>query len=141
MTFRGPLGIFSRYRNRRIGETMLNRVIRLFVAIVAVATMFGRTDFAQAPAKLDRVDFVRDVQPIFRAKCDSCHGVKKQESAFRLDHKASAFKGGDLGRARRRGGGSLAGRDATWRRIEGAQRHGEGRRRGRPRGRLGRRCH
>src|SRR6185503_1905380 len=46
-----------------------------------------------------KIDFVKDVQPIFEAKCLSCHGAKKQESAFRLDHKASAMKGGDLGRA------------------------------------------
>jgi hypothetical protein len=46
-----------------------------------------------------QIDFVKDVQPIFEAKCLSCHGPKKQESAYRLDHKASALKGGDLGRA------------------------------------------
>ncbi|MCX7422801.1 MAG: DUF1549 domain-containing protein, partial [Planctomycetia bacterium] len=46
-----------------------------------------------------KIDFVKEVQPIFAAKCDSCHGAKKQESAYRLDHKATAFKGGDIGPA------------------------------------------
>lgn len=75
---------------------MLNRVIRLFVAIVAVATMFGRTDFAQAPAKLDRVDFVRDVQPIFRQSCYGCHGPSQQMNGFRLDRRSDARRGGTI---------------------------------------------
>ena len=52
-----------------------------------------------APSTARKIDFVKDVQPIFEAKCLGCHGAKKQESAFRLDHKNSALKGGDLGRA------------------------------------------
>ncbi|MGV3663296.1 MAG: PSD1 and planctomycete cytochrome C domain-containing protein [Prosthecobacter sp.] len=45
------------------------------------------------------VDFVQDVQPIFKDRCYGCHGPNKQEAAFRLDHKASALKGGDFGLA------------------------------------------
>jgi len=45
------------------------------------------------------VDFVKDIQPIFRKHCYGCHGANKQEAAFRLDHKASALKGGDFGAA------------------------------------------
>lgn len=45
------------------------------------------------------VDFVRDVQPIFKEHCYSCHGPNKQEAALRLDHKPSALKGGDFGLA------------------------------------------
>lgn len=45
------------------------------------------------------VDFVRDVQPVFQAHCYQCHGPERQEAAFRLDHKPSALKGGDLGAA------------------------------------------
>ena len=33
------------------------------------------------------VDFVRDVQPIFEAKCLKCHGAEKQKSGYRLDVK------------------------------------------------------
>ena len=43
------------------------------------------------------VDFVRDIQPIFAEHCYQCHGPKRQEAGFRLDHKPSALKGGDLG--------------------------------------------
>ncbi len=41
------------------------------------------------------VDFVRDVQPIFKQHCISCHGEKKQKSGLRLDIKSEARKGGD----------------------------------------------
>ncbi|MFM9960691.1 MAG: PSD1 and planctomycete cytochrome C domain-containing protein [Planctomycetaceae bacterium] len=53
----------------------------------------------EKPLATRKIDFVKDVQPIFEAKCLACHGAKKQESAYRLDHKASALRGGDLGRA------------------------------------------
>ena len=42
-------------------------------------------------------DFVKDIQPIFAKHCYQCHGPERQEAAFRLDHKPSALKGGDLG--------------------------------------------
>lgn len=41
------------------------------------------------------VDFVRDVQPIFEAKCIKCHGAEKQKSGYRLDIKQAALTGGD----------------------------------------------
>ena len=37
---------------------------------------------AQTPAK---VDFGRDVLPIFKAQCYSCHGPAQQLNGFRLD--------------------------------------------------------
>ncbi len=44
-----------------------------------------------------KVDFARDIEPIFQAHCVKCHGPKKQEGGLRLDHKASALRGGDSG--------------------------------------------
>jgi len=41
------------------------------------------------------VDFVREVQPIFKQHCYECHGVKKQKNDYRLDIKATALKGGE----------------------------------------------
>jgi len=41
------------------------------------------------------VDFVRDIRPIFEAKCIKCHGAEKQKSGYRLDVKSSALTGGD----------------------------------------------
>jgi ankyrin repeat protein len=47
--------------------------------------------FAQAPAK---VDFRRDVQPIFQAHCVGCHGPTVQSNGLRLDRRRDAMKGG-----------------------------------------------
>ncbi len=44
------------------------------------------------------VDFIRDIQPIFRDSCLSCHGEKKQKGQLRLDSKVSALQGGVGGR-------------------------------------------
>ena len=45
------------------------------------------------------IDFVKDIQPIFQEHCYKCHGPERQEAAFRLDHKPTALKGGDIGPA------------------------------------------
>jgi ankyrin repeat protein len=44
---------------------------------------------AQAPAK---VDFGRDVQPLFRMHCYGCHGPSQQMNNLRLDRRSSAMK-------------------------------------------------
>jgi hypothetical protein len=46
---------------------------------------------AQSP---DKIDFARDVQPILRERCVGCHGPDQQMSAFRLDRRADAMRGG-----------------------------------------------
>jgi hypothetical protein len=40
------------------------------------------------------VDFERDIKPIFRARCASCHGAVKQENELRLDAGVLILKGG-----------------------------------------------
>ena len=47
------------------------------------------------PATSREIDFVRDIQPIFRARCLSCHDGAKQRGGLRLDLKSAAFKGGE----------------------------------------------
>ncbi len=42
-----------------------------------------------------KIDFVRDIQPIFQQACLDCHGPEKQKNSYRLDAKASALHGGD----------------------------------------------
>ena len=51
------------------------------------------------PPAVEPVDFARQVRPIFERACVECHGAKKQRSSFRLDQRAAAHKGGDLGTA------------------------------------------
>ena len=65
--------------------------LALFPALVAIA---------ESPAAESReVDFVRDIEPIFKQHCLTCHGSSKQESEFRVDVRATLLKGGDLGEA------------------------------------------
>src|SRR6476619_5749178 len=40
------------------------------------------------------VEFVRDVQPLFKAHCIGCHGPKQQKNGFRLDRRRDALRGG-----------------------------------------------
>lgn len=44
-----------------------------------------------------KIDFARDIQPIFEKNCLSCHGAKKAMGQLRLDNKKLAFKGGISG--------------------------------------------
>src|SRR4029077_15937922 len=46
---------------------------------------------AQPSAK---VDFRRDVQPIFKTYCVPCHGPTQQMNGLRLDRRRDAMKGG-----------------------------------------------
>jgi hypothetical protein len=52
--------------------------------------------FQDPPAK---VDFVRDIQPIFKASCLKCHGPEKPKAQFRVDSRSFAMKGGVGGKA------------------------------------------
>ena len=49
------------------------------------------------PATHEPVDFVRDVRPILRARCHSCHGREIHEANLRLDEREHALRGGDSG--------------------------------------------
>ena len=45
------------------------------------------------------VDFKRDIEPIFQARCVSCHGAAMQMNSLRLDRRESALAGGSSGAA------------------------------------------
>src|SRR6266700_766110 len=55
---------------------------------------------AAAAPEAQRVDFARDVLPIFQAQCIDCHGPQKQKGDLRLDQKtaelAKIVKANDL---------------------------------------------
>jgi len=62
---------------------------KLVVSIIVGACLWGSA-FAE-PAK---VDFGRDVLPIFRQNCIGCHGPAQAISGLRLDRKSSALRDG-----------------------------------------------
>ncbi len=78
---------------------MLKPVLFLF-AVLNVAAAFGApaVDRSKLPAAATRkIDFAKDIQPIFEKSCYGCHSSKKEEAGFRLDQKSDALKGGELG--------------------------------------------
>ncbi len=67
-------------------------MFRQYVVLTALwACAFAETLSAQVPNK---IDFGRDVLPIFRQNCVSCHGASQQMNGLRLDRRSSVFKNG-----------------------------------------------
>lgn len=63
--------------------------MRRYLAVWSAA--LSQAVFAQAPAK---VDFARDVQPLFKTYCIDCHGPSRQMNGLRLDRRRDAMRGG-----------------------------------------------
>ena len=66
-------------------------MFRSSAALALTGVCLAMPLFSQAPGK---VDFARDVQPIFRQNCIGCHGPKAQNNGLRLDRRSSALKPG-----------------------------------------------
>jgi hypothetical protein len=71
--------------------------------VLCIATMLlstvARAQIDSQAVKADslaaRVDFVRDVRPLFQRHCYACHAAEKQKGGLRLDIQSAAFAGGD----------------------------------------------
>src|SRR5438105_3378245 len=68
---------------------------RIRVALTCAGWLIASQLFA---AEQPKVDFARDIQPIFIKRCYECHGPDKQKHDLRLDRKAEALKGGKSGK-------------------------------------------
>jgi mono/diheme cytochrome c family protein len=64
---------------------------------IAIIALVGLNGLAMRAVGAE-VDYARDIRPLFETHCYECHGPKKQEAGLRLDQRAAALKGGDLGR-------------------------------------------
>ncbi len=67
--------------------------MRLYRAFLLWTFALAQAAHAQVPAK---VDFARDVQPIFKTYCIGCHGPSKQMNGLRLDRRRDAMRGGTM---------------------------------------------
>src|SRR5688572_26493350 len=74
--------------------SMIARPIQVSLGLCLGATLIVARSLA---AEQPKVDFGRDVQPIFIKRCYECHGPDKQRSNLRLDLKADAARGGKSG--------------------------------------------
>ena len=72
---------------------------RFLIAFLLAATLSATGSAADSPslppAASREIDFVRDIQPIFRSRCQACHDGAKQRGGLRLDLKTAALKGGE----------------------------------------------
>lgn len=103
---RGPLAALSQPRAREQTRPPVSHFIvrRICLALVQ-GTILGSCKLWGAevdesklpPAATNRVDFVRDIKPILDASCVRCHGPERPKSAFRLDNREAALKGGESG--------------------------------------------
>lgn len=60
-------------------------ILALKAALVAIF-------FTLSAGGAEGVDFLRDVQPVLRARCHGCHGASQQMKGLRLDQKESAMR-------------------------------------------------
>jgi mono/diheme cytochrome c family protein len=66
--------------------------------ILALGLVAASASAQEAPPA-GKLDFVRDIQPIFKASCLKCHGPEKPKAQFRVDSRSHAMKGGVAGKA------------------------------------------
>lgn len=67
-------------------------MIKRFVVVAAILSLAGMVRAE------DKVDFARQVRPIFADTCYKCHGEKKQKGKLRLDSLEAIEKGGKDGK-------------------------------------------
>ncbi len=68
----------------------MKRIFFLLMLCIVVGSSDSSSAFAE-------VDFVKEIQPIFKERCYECHGDEAQEAGLRLDQKADALAGSDSG--------------------------------------------
>src|SRR5580692_7169822 len=77
---------------------MLRGCLRvLLCALPCFPMMMTAADDVLPPAATGKVDFARDIAPLFAQRCFMCHGPQQQMSGLRLDRKADALQGGRSG--------------------------------------------
>jgi mono/diheme cytochrome c family protein len=106
-------GPISNERSIQIGGDTVHEGARYFAGSIDEVAIYGkplplervRDHFAAAtiagklpPAATGKVDFVSDIQPIFRRHCFECHGPGHDDGGLSLASRASAFEGGNNGR-------------------------------------------
>ena len=65
----------------------------ILLALVASQQAFGVEDSKLPPPANKRIDFAREVEPIFKNRCQVCHGPQQQMNGLRLDRGLDALRG------------------------------------------------
>src|SRR3954470_10846470 len=69
-----------------------------FAAVPAVALALGVSAGRAVAADAPKIDFAKQVKPIFAENCYKCHGPEKQKAKLRLDTPEAITKGGKDGK-------------------------------------------
>lgn len=75
------------------GKKLCWSLLGVAIPLASAAVAAGSAD---PPRK---VEFERDIRPLFVARCLACHGPTAQKSGLRLDQKSGTILGGDTGKA------------------------------------------
>lgn len=67
----------------------MKKIVLIVAGLVGFGTGEARTE--------NKVDFVKDIQPILQESCVKCHGPEKPKGKLRLDSREAALKGGKDG--------------------------------------------
>ena len=74
--------------------------------LVRLSLLLAGLWIPQLVAQPPRIEFGRDIEPIFRERCLACHGLANQSGGLRLDGPTAAMRGGNSGAAIKVGDGS-----------------------------------
>src|SRR2546430_13253689 len=98
-SWRIPLvGRFHRPTTDNHGPADSTRLRTIPLVALAATLASGSVGYQLFGAEQPKVDFARDIQPIFIKRCYECHGPDKQKNDLRLDRKADALRGGKSGK-------------------------------------------
>ena len=73
------------------------QLVALFAAVAASAKITPPQAAQLPPPAAGKVQFTRDIKPIFDASCVKCHGRGKAKGGFSLETRELFLKGGDTG--------------------------------------------
>ena len=81
-----------------MGLVMLAAFVEAAATVAVAQARLTPAQVAQLPAASGaKVDFARDVQPLFNAACVKCHGKGKSKGGFSLETRTAFLQGGDSG--------------------------------------------
>lgn len=77
--------------------SLLLRFATAGATILAVAPCFSADSNSLPEPVAGPVRFLEDIEPLFAARCQACHGAEQQMNGLRLDRRAEALRGGYAG--------------------------------------------
>src|SRR6185369_9536351 len=87
-------------RGSRLPITLRSTLSSSFLAglVIGSSVLAAEIDESKLPPPAtNRIDFARDIKPIFESSCFRCHGVERPKSKYSLATRESALKGGENG--------------------------------------------